>query len=235
MPLAPLHLPFQMREDRARLRPVSGNLIPSHDPPWNRHRRNRHQRRPRQHRHRRASRRARPLRHATTIAPNAVADVIEQIAKHFNYQGPAGVTLSAVVKDGVIYTAANVDKSWIGTNAGELFSQHVGGRVEVVNDRRCRGRGRDAIRRGNRAQGRGHHAHACTGIGSAIFLDGKLVPNTEFGHLKIRGKDAERPRLREGARGQEALVEKVGRGVSARCSTRWKSFSRRTCSSSAAA
>jgi polyphosphate glucokinase len=66
--------------------------------------------------------------------PNAVADVVEQIAVHFNYRGPAGVTFPAVVKRGVTYTAANVDRSWIGTNAGELFSRHVGGPVTVVND-----------------------------------------------------------------------------------------------------
>ena len=58
--------------------------------------------------------------------PNAVADVVERIAEHFNYRGPAGVTFPAVVKHGVTYTAANVDRSWIGPNAGELFSQHVG-------------------------------------------------------------------------------------------------------------
>ena len=66
--------------------------------------------------------------------PNAVADVVKQVAAHFNYSGPAGVTFPAVVKHGVTYTAANVDRSWIGTNAGELFSRHIGGPVTVVND-----------------------------------------------------------------------------------------------------
>jgi polyphosphate glucokinase len=53
--------------------------------------------------------------------PNAVADVVEQIAAHFNYKGPAGVTFPAVVKHGVTYAAANVDRSWVGTHASELL------------------------------------------------------------------------------------------------------------------
>jgi len=61
--------------------------------------------------------------------PNAVADVVGQIAAHFDYHGPAGVTFPAIVKHGVIYSAANVDKSWVGTNAGELFTAHVGGLI----------------------------------------------------------------------------------------------------------
>ena len=66
--------------------------------------------------------------------PNAVADVVGEIAQHFNYRGPTGVTFPAIVKKGVIFSAANVDHAWIGTNGIELFSSHVGGPVEVVND-----------------------------------------------------------------------------------------------------
>ncbi len=124
--------------------------------------------------------------------PNSVADVVEQIAAHFNYQGPAGVTFPAVVKRGVIYSAANVDSSWIGTNAGDLFSQHVNGPVTVVNDA-------DAAGVAEMRFGAGRDRHGVvimitlgTGIGSAVFLDGKLLPNSEFGHLQIRGKDAEK-------------------------------------------
>jgi Transcriptional regulator/sugar kinase len=132
--------------------------------------------------------------------PNAVADVVGQIAEHFNYKGPAGITFPAIVKSGVIYSAANVDKSWIGTNGNQLFSAHTGGPVEVVNDADAAG-----IAEMRFGAGRGRNGVVIlltlgTGIGSAIFLDGKLVPNTEFGHLKIRGKDAEKrasERIRE--------------------------------------
>jgi len=124
--------------------------------------------------------------------PNSVADVVEQIATHFNYKGPAGVTFPAVVKKGVIYTASNVDKSWIGANAGELFARHTGGPVSVVNDADAAGIAEMRFGAGKDRHGVVIMVTFGTGIGSAVFLDGKLLPNTEFGHLQIRGKDAEK-------------------------------------------
>jgi polyphosphate glucokinase len=124
--------------------------------------------------------------------PNAVADVVDQIAKHFNYAGPAGITFPAIVKKGVVYSAANVDESWMGTDAGALFTSHLGGPVTVVNDADAAG-----IAEMQFGAGRGRHGVVIlltfgTGIGSAIFNDGNLLPNSEFGHLQIRGKDAEK-------------------------------------------
>lgn len=124
--------------------------------------------------------------------PNAVADVVEQIAAHFNYRGPAGITFPAVVKKGVIYTAANVDDSWIGTNAGDLFSRHVGGPAYVVNDADAAGVAEMRFGAGKDRPGVVIMVTLGTGIGSAVFLDGKLLPNSEFGHLQIRGRDAEK-------------------------------------------
>lgn len=124
--------------------------------------------------------------------PNSVADVVGEIAKHFNYSGPAGITFPAVVKNGVTYTAANVHESWIGTNAGELFSKHIGGQATVVNDADAAGIAEMRFGAGRDRKGVVIMLTLGTGIGSAVFLDGKLLPNTEFGHLKIRGKDAEK-------------------------------------------
>ncbi|HEY5792135.1 MAG TPA: ROK family protein [Chthoniobacterales bacterium] len=124
--------------------------------------------------------------------PNAVADAVQQIVEHFKYTGPTGVTFPAVVKEGVIYSAANVDKSWIGTNAGDLFRQHLGGPVSVVNDADAAGVAEVRFGAGKNRSGVVILLTLGTGIGSAIFLDGKLLPNTEFGHLQIRGKDAEK-------------------------------------------
>ena len=124
--------------------------------------------------------------------PNAVADVVEKVAAHFNYQGPTGVAFPAVVKHGVTYTAANVDRSWIGTNAGELFSRHVGGPVMVVNDADAAGIAEIRFGAGRDRKGVVILLTLGTGIGSAIFLNGELIPNTEFGHLIVRGKEAEK-------------------------------------------
>jgi polyphosphate glucokinase len=136
--------------------------------------------------------------------PNAVADVVEQIAAHFKYRGPTGVTFPAVVKHGVTYTAANVDRAWIGTHAGELFSRHVGGPVTVVNDADAAGVAEMRFGAGKNRKGVVILLTLGTGIGSAVFLDGKLVPNTEFGHLMIRGKEAEK-RASEKVREQKQL------------------------------
>lgn len=124
--------------------------------------------------------------------PNSVADVVGQIAEHFDYKGPAGITFPAIVKQGVIYSAANVDESWIGTNANQIFSTHTGGPVEVVNDADAAGIAEMRFGAGRDRKGVVILITLGTGIGTAIFLNGELLPNTEFGHLKIRGKDAEK-------------------------------------------
>ena len=124
--------------------------------------------------------------------PNAVADVVGEIARHFNYSGPMGITFPAIVKKGVVYSATNVDKSWIGTDAAALFSSHLSGPVTVVNDADAAG-----IAEMHFGAGRGRDGVVIlltfgTGIGSAIFHDGKLLPNSELGHIQIRGKDVEK-------------------------------------------
>ncbi|MEI6277839.1 MAG: ROK family protein [Verrucomicrobiae bacterium] len=124
--------------------------------------------------------------------PNAVADVVDEIARHFNCSGPTGITFPAIVKKGIVYSAANVDESWIGTDAGALFHNHLGCPVTVVNDADAAG-----IAEMRFGAGRGRNGVVIlltfgTGIGSAIFNDGRLLPNSEFGHLQIRNKDAEK-------------------------------------------
>lgn len=124
--------------------------------------------------------------------PNAVADVVDEIARHFNYSGPTGVTFPAIVKKGVVYTASNVDDSWIGTDAAALFQSHLGGPVTVVNDADAAGIAEIRFGAGRGRSGVVILLTFGTGVGSAIFLDGKLLPNSEFGHLELRGKDAEK-------------------------------------------
>lgn len=123
--------------------------------------------------------------------PNSVADVVGEIAAHFNYKGAAGITFPGVIKKGIIHTAANVDDSWIGVHGDTLFASHVGGPVHVVNDADAAGVAEMQFGAGKGRKGLVIMLTLGTGIGSAIFLDGKLLPNAEFGHLKIRGKDAE--------------------------------------------
>jgi polyphosphate glucokinase len=118
--------------------------------------------------------------------PQNVAVVVNEIVRHFNWQGPVGCTFPAIVRHGVTMTAANVDKSWIGFDAAGLFAQSTGRKVVLLNDADAAG-----IAEMTFGAGRGCEQGLVivltfgTGIGSAIFLDGKLLPNTEFGHLPM--------------------------------------------------
>ncbi len=123
--------------------------------------------------------------------PDAVADVVAELAQHFQWKGPIGCTFPAIVKGGVVYSAANVDSAWIGTNGQVLLEQKTNCPVTLVNDGDAAG-----IAEMQFGAGKGHGGVVImltfgTGIGSSIFIDGKLLPNTELGHLEIRGKDAE--------------------------------------------
>ncbi|MBP2707001.1 ROK family protein [Microbispora sp. RL4-1S] len=119
--------------------------------------------------------------------PETVAATVREIVEHFSWSGPVGVTFPGVVLDGVIRTAANVDRSWIGVKATDLFGEGVA----VLNDADAAGVAEVAFGAGRGRSGVVLVLTFGTGIGSALFLDGRLVPNTEFGHIEIRGKEAE--------------------------------------------
>ncbi|MEV8636336.1 polyphosphate--glucose phosphotransferase [Streptosporangium sp. NPDC051023] len=123
--------------------------------------------------------------------PKAVAEVVAEIVKHFGWTGQVGVTYPGVVVDGVTRTAANVDHEWIGTDARALFAKTTGLPVVVLNDADAAGVAEMAIGSGRDQAGVVLMLTFGTGIGTALFVDGHLVPNTELGHLEIRGKDAE--------------------------------------------
>ena len=123
--------------------------------------------------------------------PAAVAEVVAELARHYDYQGPIGCTFPAVVQHGVIMTAANVDQSWIGTNGETIFNETTGCPVHVLNDADAAGVAEMRFGAGRERKGVVIMLTFGTGIGSAIFINGQLLPNTEFGHMKIRGKDAE--------------------------------------------
>ncbi|QWF83589.1 polyphosphate--glucose phosphotransferase [Amycolatopsis sp. CA-230715] len=127
--------------------------------------------------------------------PEAVAEVVAEVVGGFDWDGPVGVTLPAVVKKGVAHTAANIDPSWIGTDADALFAKQLGRDVKdvaMLNDADAAGMAE--IRFGDPLARTGVVALLTfgTGIGSAVFHDGKLVPNTELGHIEVDGHDAEK-------------------------------------------
>ena len=136
--------------------------------------------------------------------PEKVADVVAALVGHFSWVGPIGVTFPGVVRHGVIYSAANVDKAWIGTDASALFSKAAGGEVRVVNDADAAGLAEVHFGAGRDRAGVVLVLTFGTGIGSGLFVDGVLVPNSELGHLEIDGNDAE-TKAAASARDREGL------------------------------
>ena len=123
--------------------------------------------------------------------PAALAKVVGDIAHQFNWQGPIGCGFPSVVRGGVTYSAANVHKKWIGADAAALFSEATGCPTFVVNDADAAGLAEMTFGVGRGRMGVVLLITIGTGLGSALFTDGHLVPNTELGHLQIRGMDAE--------------------------------------------
>ena len=123
--------------------------------------------------------------------PKAVAKVFADVAGHFAWSGPIGATMPGVVKQGVLLTAANIDKSWIDTDAAKLFGEATGCPVTVLNDADAAGIAEMHFGAGKGRRGVVVMITLGTGIGCAVFNDGVLLPNTELGHLEINGHDAE--------------------------------------------
>ncbi|AQA05834.1 polyphosphate glucokinase [Mycobacterium sp. MS1601] len=124
--------------------------------------------------------------------PEAVAQTVAAVTKEFGWDGPLGVTYPGVVQNGVVRTAANVDKAWIGTNVDETFTRALDGqRVTVLNDADAAGLAEERFGAGRDNTGLIVLLTFGTGIGSAVIHNGILLPNTEFGHLEVGGKEAE--------------------------------------------
>lgn len=123
--------------------------------------------------------------------PSAMADVAAALIEHHQWTQPLGVAFPSVVRGGVVESAANIDDSWIDVNANNVFSEATGLDVRMVNDADAAG---CAEVRFGAGRGRGGVVMMLTfgtGIGSALFIDGTLLPNTELGHLELDGHDAE--------------------------------------------
>lgn len=123
--------------------------------------------------------------------PQPVAKAVGEIAKHFEWDGPIGCGFPAVVQHGVTLTAANVDDTWIGTNAAELFRKSTGCPVKVINDADAAGLAEMSFGAGKGRMGVVLLVTIGTGLGTSLFTDGVLLPNTELGHIEIDGVDAE--------------------------------------------
>ena len=124
--------------------------------------------------------------------PQAVAQVVGEVLDRIDTGGLVGLAVPAVVRGRVIETASHIDRTWIGVDAVDFFSRVTGRPVAVMNDADAAG-----IAEVRFGSGRGHAGVVAmitlgTGIGSALFVDGTLVPNSELGHLPLHGGEAEK-------------------------------------------
>ena len=144
------------------------------------------------------------LRTPTPSTPEAVAKVVAEIVGSFGWSGPIGVTVPAVVTHGVTRTAANIDDAWVGAEADVLLRETSGCDVTVVNDADAAGYAEARFGAARGHQGTVLVTTLGTGIGTALIFEGRLVPNTELGHLEINGHDAEH-RASDAARDRDDL------------------------------
>jgi polyphosphate glucokinase len=124
--------------------------------------------------------------------PEAVTKAVAEVVQHFGWTGPLGVTYPGVVVDGVARTAAHVDNTWLGCHAAETYSAALAGQpVTVLNDADAAGLAEQRYGAGRNNNGTIVLLTFGTGIGSAVIHKGILLPNTEFGHIEVGGKEAE--------------------------------------------
>jgi polyphosphate glucokinase len=136
-------------------------------------------------------------------SPHKIMARIHEVVSHFNWSGPIGITLPEAVRNGVVMSANNMDASWLDADAETLFSEITDSHVTVVNDADAAGIAEIRFGEGRNVNGVVIVLTVGTGIGSALFINGVLVPNTELGQIEINGISAhirasERTRIEEG-------------------------------------
>jgi len=118
--------------------------------------------------------------------PKAVAKTFAELVDQLQWKGKIGCGFPAVVKNGIVYTASNIDKKWIDTDAAKLLSKETGSKVYVNNDADVAGLAEMRFGAGKGKKGNVLMITIGSGLGSALFIDGQLVPNTELGHIYLK-------------------------------------------------
>ncbi len=122
--------------------------------------------------------------------PEAVTNKVKEMKQKYfpDYTGPVGVGFPSIIKDGVVKTAANIDSAWVDVNIEDLLEAKLETKVKVANDADVAGLAEmNTTNIKKHKRGTTIFLTVGTGIGSALFIDGVMVPNTEFGHLNYKG------------------------------------------------
>lgn len=143
--------------------------------------------------------------------PNAIANTVKEISEEFKWKNkPIGIGFPAVIKNNVSLTAANIDKSWIGLNVKELFSDATNCKCTIFNDADAAGIAEMTFGIGHNVKGTVLLLTLGTGIGSALFRDGILIPNLELGHLIYKEGIAEQYASNHARKSKGLSWEKYG-------------------------
>lgn len=152
--------------------------------------------------------------------PDAVVGVMKQLMQQLKWKGPIGVGFPGLVKGGAVRRAPNLDPSWIGVDLVSTFKRELG--VPIVaagNDADAAGLAEVRFGAGKGVPGNVLMVTLGTGIGTAVFLNGKLVPDTELGHIELKGKDAERTAANSAMERKKLSWKKWGKNVNRYLST----------------
>lgn len=131
------------------------------------------------------------IRTPQPATPEAVIATTVDVVRFFDWSGPVGVAFPAAIQSGTVQTAANVDDSWIGVDGAQMLSEAIGSSVSLLNDADAAGVAEMRFGAGQGVSGVVLMLTFGTGIGSGLFVNGQLVPNTELGHLQMHGGAAE--------------------------------------------
>lgn len=126
------------------------------------------------------------------VTPQRMAGLVAELARHFDWDGPIGVGFPGVVQGTTIRTSANLHPRFIGADLGKLFRKSAGCPVRVINDADAAGLAEMRFGAGRRKQGTVLLLTLGTGVGSALFCEGRLFPNSELGHIPWHGRSAEK-------------------------------------------
>src|ERR687894_1188965 len=136
--------------------------------------------------------------------PEAIVETAVEVVRQSGWEGPAGCGFPAVIKGGVVRTAANIDEAAVGFDLQGRLEQELGNAVRVINDADAAGLAEMRWGAGRGVDGVVLMLTLGTGIGTSLFVEGRLVPNTELGHIEIGGQDAE-TRAADSARKRDDL------------------------------
>ncbi|MDN5212074.1 ROK family protein [Fulvivirgaceae bacterium BMA12] len=124
--------------------------------------------------------------------PDAMINTVAEVADYFKWKGPVGCGFPAAIKNETVMTAANIDKSWIGLNAGKKIQKKINCPTHMVNDVDAAGLAESTFGAGKGEKGVVIMAAVGTGIGTALISNGHLFENSELGHLLLHGMIAEK-------------------------------------------